>query len=111
VVGVEARKDVDPMHKSASPRRKRAWLLGLAGSILLGLAATGAFLVGVTPAMAAALASQPDTQVAVFMVPLALLILVLLYEVARIAWRDAVPAPAPHPRRRRPHWASGRSAG
>ena len=85
------------MHKSASPRRKRAWLLGLAGSILLGLAATGAFLVGVTPAMAASLASQPDTQVAVFMVPLALLILVLLYEVARIAWRDAVPAPHPIP--------------
>jgi len=99
------------MHKSASPRGKKVGLLALAGTALLGLVSGFAFLAGITPAMAATLASRTDTQVAVFMIPLALLLLTLLYQVARLAWRGTVPAPTPAPRPRRLHWAPGRGEG
>ena len=80
------------MHKSTSPRRKRVKVMAVFGSIVTSLAAITALIIGVSPAQAANLASQPDMQVAVFMVPLTLLVLVLLFEVARFAWRGTLPA-------------------
>lgn len=83
--------DVDPMHKSTSPGRKSLRIMALAGTVA-AVAAGGALIAGVSPAQAANFASQPDTQVAVFMVPLTLLVLVLLFEVARFVWRGTLPA-------------------
>ena len=68
----------------------------------LGLAS--AFLAGVTPSLAADLASQPDTQVAIFMVPLTILILTMLFEAGRFVWRNRIPASAPA-RQRRTDWS------
>lgn len=68
----------------------------------LGLA--GAFLAGVTPSLAADLATQPDTQVAIFMVPLTILIMTMLFEVGRFVWRNRIPASTPA-RQRRTDWS------
>lgn len=88
------------MHISTSPKRKSFTLLAVLGTFTLALAAAVALIAGVSPAQAANIASQADTQVAVFMVPLTLLVLVLLFEVARFARRGAIPAQA-QPRRQR----------
>ena len=93
------------MHISTSPRRKSFTLLAVMGTFTLALAAALAFIAGVTPARAATIANQADTQVAVFMVPLTLLVLVLLFEVARFVRRDAIPAETQPRRQRRPDWS------
>ncbi|KKB80111.1 hypothetical protein VW35_06640 [Devosia soli] len=49
--------------------------------------------------MAADIAAQPDTQVAVFMVPVTLLILAMMFEVGRSVWRNHIPSSAPARRR------------
>lgn len=72
------------------------------------LAAGGALIAGVSPAQAANFANQPDTQIAVFMVPLTLLVLVLLFEVARFAWRGTLPAQRPVRAQRRTQWSPPR---
>lgn len=93
------------MHKSTSPQRKSFRLMAAFGAIGATLAMAGALFVGVSPAQAAEFATQPDTQIAVFMVPLTLLVLVLLFEVARFAWRGALPAHAPARAPRPTDWA------
>lgn len=86
---------VDPMHKSTPRGRKGLRYLAALGSLAAIAGGAAALIGGVSPAWAANVASQPDTQVAVFMVPLTLLVLVLLFEAARFAWRGALPAQAP----------------
>ncbi|MBB4051811.1 hypothetical protein GGR20_001453 [Devosia subaequoris] len=93
------------MHKSTSPRRKSFRFLAVFGAIGSALSAA-VLIMGVTPARAASFAAQPDTQIAVFMVPLTLLVLALLFEVARFAWRAPLPAQAPARIRRRPDWST-----
>jgi hypothetical protein len=109
---VTTRYDVDPMHKTTSPRRKKFRLLAFASATLLTIGAVAALAAGVTPATAATLAAQPDTQIAVFMVPLTILVVAILYEVARIALRGTLPEQAT-PLRRRAHrrWSDGQHAG
>lgn len=97
------------MHVFSSRRRSslKIKLAGLAGAAsAVGLA--GAFLAGVTPALAADIAAQPDMQVAVFMVPVTILVLTMLFEVGRFVWRNRIPAFTPA-RRRRPHWSEANS--
>lgn len=92
-----------------TPRRKSVRLALAIGSSLAGLGAAAiALLGGVTPAMAANLANQPDAQIAVFMVPLTLLLMVLLFEAARFVWRGRIPAETPAKRSLQGHW-QGRS--
>ena len=79
---------------------KFAIAIGFAAS--LGLA--GAFLSGATPALAADLATHPDAQVAVFMVPVTILVMTMLFEVGRFVWRNRIPASTP-PRRRPTNWS------
>jgi membrane protein implicated in regulation of membrane protease activity len=100
------------MHKTTSPRRKKFRLLAFASATLLTIGAVAALAAGVTPATAATLAAQPDTQIAVFMVPLTILVVAILYEVARIALRGTLPEQAT-PLRRRAHrrWSDGQHAG
>lgn len=93
------------MHKSTSPRRKSFTLLALLGTFTLALGAGGALIAGVSPAQAADIATQADTQVAVFMVPLTLLVLILLFEVARFVRRDAIPAETKQRRQRPTDWS------
>lgn len=93
------------MHKSTSPRRKSFRLMALLGALGSVLIATGTLFAGVSPAQAANFASQPDTQIAVFMVPLTLLLLVLLFEVARFVWRGTLPAQTPARPARPTNWA------
>ncbi|HEY8574845.1 MAG TPA: hypothetical protein VIL88_00740 [Devosia sp.] len=95
------------MHKSASPKRKFK-RIAIATTALVGGGSVAALLAGVTPATAAHLASQPDAPIVAFMVPLTILVLVMLYEVARIALRGNLPAEAVAPRRTLRHWSPGR---
>ncbi|WP_332687827.1 hypothetical protein [Devosia sp.] len=98
--------DVDPMHKSTSPRRKSFRRVAIVSTALLSVGAAAALTAGVTPATAANLATQPDTQIAVFMVPLTILVVAVMYEVARIALRGNLPEEAAPPRRRPlRHWS------
>ncbi|ODT68361.1 MAG: hypothetical protein ABS75_20815 [Pelagibacterium sp. SCN 63-23] len=70
-----------------------------------------ALIAGVTPARAANIASQPDTQVAVFMVPLTLLVLALLFEAARFARRGKLPAQIADSPARPLRWSQDRTGG
>lgn len=94
------------MHKSTSPKRKSFKRLAIATTALVSIGAVSALAVSVTPAMAANLASQPDTQIAVFMVPLTILVLAVLFEVTRFALRGNLPVEAPSRRRALSHWSS-----
>ena len=99
------------MHKSASPKRKSFRLYALLSAVLLGLGSVGALIAGVTPATAANLATQPDTQIAVFMIPLTILVFAVLFEVARVVLRGNLPAEAPAPRPLPRYWSPGRGEG
>lgn len=94
------------MQISTSPRRKSFRLMAVFGAIGTALVAIGALLIGVAPAQAANIAAQPDTQIAVFMVPLTLLLLALLFEVARFVWRGPVPAQTATRPARQTDWAT-----
>lgn len=99
------------MHKSTSPRRKSFRLYAVATTALVGLGSVAALMAGVSPATAANLASQPDTQIAVFMVPLTILLIAILFEVTRFALRGALPADAPRRRQPLPNWSPGHGEG
>ncbi|KKC35632.1 hypothetical protein WH87_16465 [Devosia epidermidihirudinis] len=95
------------MQKSSSSKRKSLKLYALASTMVLALGAAGALFAGVTPATAASLAHQVDTQIAVFMVPLTILMLAILFEVTRVVLRGALPVEAPAPRQIRAYWSPG----
>lgn len=99
------------MQSSTSPRRKSFRIIAaVLGTFALSLGAALAMVTGVTPAQAANIANQADTQVAVFMVPLTLLVLVMMFEVARFVQRGPLPAEAQPRRQKRPAWtAPGRN--
>jgi len=91
----------DPMHKSSSPRFRFRLYTALSG-LVASAGAAAALFAGVTPATAANLASQPDTQIAVFMVPLTMLMVAILIEVSRFALRGPLPAEVIRQSSRRP---------
>lgn len=99
------------MHKSTSTKRKSFRLYAVLSTVLVAGAAGVALMAGVTPAAAANLAHQADTQIAVFMVPLTLLVLAILFEVTRFVVRGSVPAEAPVRRAAHRHWSPGRGEG
>ena len=99
------------MHKSTSPKRKSFRLFAIALAALVAIGSAGALIAGVTPATAASLASHADTQIAVFMVPLTILLLAILYEAARIALRGNLPVEAPVRRTAGRYWSPGRGEG
>lgn len=74
----------------------------IATSILALVGVAAGMMAGVTPAAAASLAQQADTQIAVFMVPLTILVLAMMFEVTRMVLRGTVPAELPAARNRRP---------
>jgi p-aminobenzoyl-glutamate transporter AbgT len=88
--------------------RKRFRLYALLSTVLLALGAGAATMAGVSPALAADIAHQPDAQVAVFMVPLTLLVLTILFEAARVVLRGSVPEQAPARRARVTNWRQSR---
>lgn len=89
------------MHKTTSSQRKSFKLVALFGTLFAALGSAAALIATVSPAQAANFASQADIQVAVFMVPLTLLLLVMLFEVTRFIMRGQVPAQAQPVRPRR----------
>ena len=94
------------MHISTSPARKSFKRPIALATVLAGVAAAGAVLtLGAGPALAAEFATQPDAQIAVFMVPVTMLILVMMFEVARFVWRNRIPSSAPA-RRRQTDWSA-----
>jgi hypothetical protein len=97
------------MQSSTSPRRKSFRIIAGVGTLLATIGATVALIGSVGPAQAANIASQADTQVAVFMLPLTLLVMVLLFEVVRFVVRHPLPAHAPA-RQQRLDWSPGRRA-
>ena len=98
------------MHKSTPAQRKKLRLYAAITTVVVAIGSIAAVLVAVGPAQAQSLAHSADTQVAVFMVPLTLLVLAMLFEVARIALRGALPEEEPPPRSIR-HWQPGRGEG
>jgi hypothetical protein len=97
------------MSKLTSTGRKSFKVLAVAGTTIIGLGGA-ALLSGVSPAMAANLAQQPDAQVAVFMVPLTLLVLAMVFEATKFVWRDRVPATEVANRRpKRSIWTNGKA--
>ncbi len=99
------------MHKSTSPKRKSFRLYAIASTAVVAVGSVAALMAGVSPATAANLATQPDTQIAVFMVPLTILVIAILFEAARIAFRGKLPAEAPLRRPARRHWSPGQNEG
>ena len=99
------------MHKSTSPKRKSFKLYAIVSTVLVAGGSVAALMAGVTPATAASLATQVDTQIAVFMVPLTLLVLAIMFEVARIVLRGNLPAEAPLRRPERRYWSPGHGEG
>lgn len=99
------------MHSSTSPKRKSFKLLALSLSLLVGGGSAAALFLGITPAEAATMVQQPDAQVAVFMVPLTILLAALLFEVARVTWRGKLPVEERVRARRRQHWSPGQGEG
>lgn len=99
------------MHKSTSPKRKSFKLYAIVSTLLLGGGATAALMAGITPASAASLAHNADTQVAVFMVPLTLLMLAVLFEVTRLVLRGPLPVKETPRRRSRLNWSPGNGEG
>lgn len=99
------------MQSSTSPKRKSFKLLAFSGGLVMALGSGAALLTGITPAEAATMVQQPDAQVAVFMVPLTILVAAMLFEVARMTWRGKLPAENRVPARRRQHWSPGQGEG
>lgn len=99
------------MHKSTSPKRKSFRLLAIASAAIVAIGSAGALIAGVTPATAASLANHADTQIAVFMVPLTILLVAILYEAARIALKGNLPVEAPVRRTADRYWSPRRGEG
>ena len=93
------------MHVSSAKRPFRVRFFLLAGLALVAVAGIAGLALGLAPVRLEQLAHEPDAQIAVFMVPLTLLVLAVLVEATRIVWQGKLPAPAPA-RRRRSHWAA-----
>lgn len=93
------------MHVSSARRPFRVRFFLVAGLAFLAAAGIAGFALTSAPARLAQLAHEPDTQIAVFMVPLTLLVLAMLVEATRVVLRGKLPAQAPA-RRRRSHWAA-----
>lgn len=74
----------------------------IASCVLAIAGAVGGVMAGVTPASAAQLAQYADTQIAVFMIPLTILVLAIMFEVTRMVLGGSVPAESPASRNRRP---------
>ena len=99
------------MQKATSPKPKSFNLYAVASATMIIGGAIAAVLAGVTPSNAASLATKADTQIMVFMIPLTLLVLAMIYEVARFALRGAIPAQAPAPRSVWRYWSPGHNEG
>ena len=96
------------MHKSTSPKRKSFKRFAVVTTALVAGGSAAALMAGVTPATAAHLANQPDAPIVAFMVPLTILVLAVMFEVARFVLRGNLPAEAPVPRRTNRHWSPTR---
>ncbi|WP_323014838.1 hypothetical protein [Devosia sp.] len=93
------------MHISSARRPSRIRFFLVVGLALVAVAAIAGLALTLAPVRLEQLAREPDAQIAVFMVPLTLLVLAVLAEATRIVWQGKLPAPAPA-RRRRSHWAA-----
>ena len=99
------------MHTSTSSKRKSFRLYAIVSTALVGVGAAAALAAGITPATASSLAQNADTQIAVFMIPLTLLVLALLFEVTRVAMRGALPVDSKPRRSSRLPWTPGNGEG
>ncbi len=99
------------MQEVTSPKRKSFSPYAVVTTALIMGGALAAILAGVSPANAASLVDNPDTQIMVFMVPLTLLVLAMLFEVARFASRGVLPAEAPAQRPLRRYWPTSQREG
>ena len=99
------------MHKTTSPRQKSFKRFAIGSTVVVAVASGVALLAGVGTASAATLIAQPDAQIAIFMVPLTLLVLATMIEVARFALRGPLPDSAPARIRKPRHWSPGRREG
>ena len=100
------------MQEVTSPKRRSFSLYAIVSGALVAVGAIVGVLASVAPASAASIATNPDAQVMVFMVPLTLLVLVLMFEVARFALRStALPAEAHVKQPTRRYWPAGHNQG
>lgn len=99
------------MQEVTSPKRKSFSPYAIVTTALIIGGALAAVLAGVAPASAASLVASPDAQIMVFMVPLTVLVLAMLFEVARFASRGVLPAMPPAQRPTRRFWSPGLNEG
>ncbi|MCS6761117.1 MAG: hypothetical protein MO846_03370 [Candidatus Devosia symbiotica] len=85
------------MQENTSAKRKHFILYAGVSAGLVTIGTIAAVLGGALSANAATLATNPDTQIIVFMIPLTVLVLALMIEVARFALRGALLAQIPAP--------------
>ncbi len=95
------------MHKSTSAKRKSFRFIAIA-SVLSG--AVGV-LVGIVLTIADGPVLGLVPQIAVFMVPLTILVFAILFEVARLAWSNLLPEQTLERRSASQYWQAGRGEG
>jgi hypothetical protein len=98
------------MQQITKPPRKSFKPYAILSTMIAFTGAAGALVAGVAPASAANFVQNPDTQIAMFLVPLSLLLAAVLFEVARFSLRGPLPGEAVPAPRRRP-WSPGRREG
>jgi hypothetical protein len=97
--------------ETTAPKRKSFKLYALVSLLVATIAAGIGVFVAVAPATAASLTQRPDAQVAAFVVPLALLLFAVVFEVTRFAIRAPLPTAAPRRARQPRGWKPGRNEG
>ena len=99
------------MHKTTLSRPKSFIALYAVAALVVALTSGAAIYAVVSPASAASLTGGMDTQVAIFLVPLAVLMFVIIAEVLYATLRGAAPAMNERPARSIRHWTPGHGEG
>jgi FtsH-binding integral membrane protein len=98
--------------QSTTPSRPKSFIAYYAVALaLVALTSGAAVFANMAPQSAASLTRHIDTQVALFLVPLAVLMFAIIAEVLYVTFRGVTPAVAKKPVRSIRHWTPGHGEG
>jgi FtsH-binding integral membrane protein len=103
--------DIYPMQNSTPSRPKSFTAYYAIGLALVALTSGAAVFANMAPERAASLTSHIDTQVALFLVPFAVLMFAIIAEVLYATFKGVTPAMAEKPVRSIRHWTPGHGEG